>query len=271
MIAPSSIPPLGGSLGCVYLFLLIVKLGWPKARCVGRITSPPTPAAVFPTASQSFLTLLQSSLASNCSVLSDHWFPRDALFNRLLLIPAWHFCSTHIQQCLSTSCRVISWEPSFIDVSPHYSQNISGWWGSHQGPLSPLLPAAGFRWIRFHYTVARFYQLLSLLCSQSQKLAFSASSERSLRTLLALAAVKPEFFSSDCECSWFLKPHKYTKFINPFQSRTWKRNYYRSQSIVSIKTFRFEHFGDVCDCSKGKLYFLGGLAYCLQCLCKTRT
>lgn len=36
----------------------------------------------------------------------------------LMVGSAGHYCLMHLRQCQITSCRVFSWEPPFIDVSP---------------------------------------------------------------------------------------------------------------------------------------------------------
>lgn len=52
--------------------------------------------------------------------------------------PAWHFCLSHLRQCRCAGCRVVSWAPPFPDVLPHYSRDISGWWGSGRDISLPL-------------------------------------------------------------------------------------------------------------------------------------
>ncbi len=62
-------------------------------------------------------------------------------FNRLLLSHQWHFCLSHLCWCLTTSCKVISGEPSFI--IPRTSQDDE----AVVRDVSLLLPTAGFRWL----------------------------------------------------------------------------------------------------------------------------
>ena len=58
-----------------------------------------------------------------------------------MVVPAWHFCLSHLRRCHCAGCRVVSREPPFSDVSLHYSRNISRWWSSDRDVSLPP-PAA---------------------------------------------------------------------------------------------------------------------------------
>lgn len=78
---------------------------------------------------------MQITFTISLDLRFEHSFSKNRFGNRLLLLPPKHLCLSYLCRCLSISCRVYSWEPSFIDVLPLSSQNNTWWWHSGQGHL----------------------------------------------------------------------------------------------------------------------------------------
>lgn len=145
LIGPSSIPPLGGLLGCFFLLMLVVLLGWPAVRPVGRVTNPPTPdslpcfQSVSPDTPPDFR-------GWQLIFPSSHWFPRVLDYGQVVVGTCKVFLPVAPPPVPKPQLQGHQLRATLLRCFAPLITRTSQDGGATVGDVSPMLPPAGIRW-----------------------------------------------------------------------------------------------------------------------------